>query len=105
MSDGYLYHEGTGKWVVAQDSTGGQEDGNQLVLWSNYHSQTSMGDDFNTFMLVDGHLLHRGLGKWVVAKDSTGNGGDGNPLVLWSNFYSQSSEGNQYNSYSFIGVQ
>lgn len=72
---------------------------------TSYHSQTSMGDDFNTFMLVDGHQLHRGLGKWVVAKDSTGNGGDGNRLVLWSNFYSQWSEGNQYNSYSFIGVQ
>ncbi|MCY1042307.1 hypothetical protein OV208_13360 [Corallococcus sp. bb12-1] len=104
-NDGHLYHQGSGKYVVADDSTGGGGNGNTLVLWDSYGSQAPSGDDYNKFVLTqDGHLYHQGSGKYVVAKNSTGGGGNGNPLVLWDGYGSQTALGDAYNEFRFDGA-
>ncbi len=102
--DGYLYHQGSGKYVVAKDSTGRGGNDNPLVLWDGYSSQAPSGDGFNKFVLKNGHLYHQGSGRYVVARDSTGRGGNDNPLVLWDGFGSQAPSGNNFNVFKFDGA-
>jgi hypothetical protein len=97
---GHLRHRGARRYVVASDSTGRGQDGNPLVLWENFGSQTPAGDEFNTYILTsEGHLYHQGYRKYVVAEDSTGNGGNGTALVLSDSFASQTPQEDRFNTF------
>jgi hypothetical protein len=49
MKKGYSSEFGSGRYVVAKDSTGNGGNDNPLVLWDGFGSQTPSGNNFNIF--------------------------------------------------------
>ena len=86
--NGYLYHCGSRKFIVAKDGTG-SKNGTGLILYPDY------GSNFNQFELMTGGFLrHRGSQLYVVSSNASTN--NQNPLVLWE------SQPSNFNKLTFI---
>jgi hypothetical protein len=86
--NGYLYHCGSRKFIVAKDGVS-SKNGTGLILYPEY------GSSFNQFELMKGGFLrHRGSGLYVVSSNASKD--NQNPLVLWE------SQPSNFNKLTFI---